>query len=65
MWICNGLIVLAGIILLVFKSICPVTLIARKYSNFQKPNFDIYLPKWLARYNKEIYTTIILLRWLF
>lgn len=57
-WICIGFIVLEGIILLVFKSICPVTLIARKYSNSQKANFDIYLPNWLARYNKEIYTSI-------
>ena len=57
-WICIGLIVLEGIILLVFKSICPVTLIARKYSNSREPNFDIYLPNWLARYNKEIYTTL-------
>jgi hypothetical protein len=60
MWSCIGLIVLEGIILIVFKSICPVTLIARKYSNSQKPNFDIYLPNWLAKYNKEIYTTIFL-----
>jgi hypothetical protein len=57
-WICSGLIVLEGIILIAFKSICPVTLIARNYSNSQKPNFDIYLPNWLARHNKEIYTTI-------
>jgi hypothetical protein len=60
MWSCIGLIVLEGIILIVFRSICPVTLIARKYSNSQKPNFDIYLPNWLAKYNKEIYTTIFL-----
>ena len=60
-WICIGLIVLEGIILLIFKKICPVTLIARKYSNSQKDNFDIYLPNWLARYNKEIYTVIVLI----
>jgi len=60
-WICIGLIVLEGIILLIFKKICPVTLIARKYSNSAKDNFDIYLPNWLARYNKEIYTVIVLI----
>jgi hypothetical protein len=59
-WICIGLVVLEGIILLVFKKVCPVTLIARKYSDSQKDNFDIYLPNWLARYNKEIYTSIVL-----
>src|SRR5687768_13098221 len=60
-WICISLILLEGIILLVFKNICPVTLIARKYSESQKDNFDIYLPNWLARHNKQIYTTIVLI----
>ena len=60
-WICIGFILLEGIILIVFKKICPVTLIARKYSNSQKDNFDIYLPNWLARYNKEIYSIIVLI----
>ena len=32
---------------------------ARKYSDSTKANFDIYLPEWLAKYNKEIYTTIV------
>jgi len=60
-WICLALILLEGIVLVVFKSICPVTLIARKYSDSQKENFDIYLPNWLAKYNKLIYTTIVLI----
>lgn len=60
-WICIGLIVMEGIVLLVFKTVCPVTLVARKYSNSTKPNFDIYLPNWLAKYNKPIYSTIVLI----
>ena len=60
-WVCIGFIVLEGLILLVFKSICPVTLWARKYSDSTKDNFDIYLPNWLARYNKLIYTTIVVI----
>jgi hypothetical protein len=60
LWICFGLVLLEGIILLVFKQVCPVTLIARKYSDSDKSNFDIYLPEWLARYNKLIYTIIVL-----
>jgi hypothetical protein len=58
-WICLGLIALEGITLVIFKKMCPVTLLARKYSNSQKDNFDIYLPNWLARYNKEVYSTIV------
>ena len=59
-WICIGLLVLEGIVLFTFKNVCPVTLIARKYSDSQKHNFDIYLPEWLAKHNKTIYSAVIL-----
>lgn len=59
LWIGYGLFILEGIILLVFKFFCPLTLLARKYSNSAKANFDIYLPHWLAKYNKIIYTSIL------
>ena len=57
-WICIGLVVLEGLVLLTFKMFCPLTVIARKYSNSSKDNFDIFLPFWLAKYNKIIYTSI-------
>ena len=57
-WICMGLIVGEGIVLALFKMYCPLTVLARKYSDSEKDNFDIYLPNWLARYNKIIFTTI-------
>lgn len=60
-WICLGIIVLEGLILLIFKAVCPITLAARRYSDSEKENFDIYLPNWLAKYNKLIYTTIVLI----
>jgi hypothetical protein len=60
-WICIGLLTVEGIVLLVFKNVCPVTLLARKFSDSQKDNFDIYLPNWLARHNKKIYTVIVLI----
>jgi len=60
-WICLSLIILEGVILLVFKKMCPITLIARKYSDSTDHNFDIYLPEWLAKYNKLIYTTIVII----
>jgi len=60
LWLGYGLIILEGIILLIFKSFCPVTILARKYSDSTKENFDIYLPEWLAKYNKLIYTLILI-----
>lgn len=59
-WIGIGLIVLEGIVLLIFNKTCPLTIIARKYSDSTKDNFDIYLPNWLAKWNKLIYTALFL-----
>jgi hypothetical protein len=58
-WICLGLIGLETIVLLMFKMMCPLTVMARRYSDSAKDNFDIYLPNWLARYNKLIYSIIV------
>jgi hypothetical protein len=57
-WICIGLVVAEGFVLVLFKMFCPLTILARKYSDSTKDNFDIFLPNWLAKYNKLIYTTI-------
>ncbi|MEO8765976.1 MAG: hypothetical protein ABI416_16870 [Ginsengibacter sp.] len=57
-WICIGLIVAEGMVLMTFKGICPLTLVARKYNKSNKDNFDIFLPNWLAKYNKLIYSTL-------
>ncbi len=59
-WIGIGLIFLEGIVLLSFKKMCPLKIMARKYSESTKDNFDIYLLNWLARNNKLIYTTFFI-----
>lgn len=58
LWMGYGFIFLEGLTLLTFKSHCPLNLLARKYTNSTKANFDIYLPSWLAKYTRPIYTTI-------
>ena len=60
-WIGIGLVLVEGLVLLVFKMFCPLTLVARKYSDSEKDNFDIFLPNWLAKHNKLIFTTIYVL----
>jgi hypothetical protein len=60
-WIGIALIIGEGIVLLLFKKMCPLTIIARKYSDSNKDNFDIYLPNWLAKYNKLIYTSFFVI----
>ncbi len=58
-WIGLGCFFLEGIVLLIFKNFCPLTVVARRYSDSPKANFDIYLPNWLAKYNKLIYTSLL------
>lgn len=57
-WVAIGLVIFEGIVLLIFKMFCPLTLVARKYSTSKKDNFDIFLPVFIARYNKQIFTSI-------
>ncbi len=37
---------------------CPLTGIARRYTSDQSDNFDIFLPEWLAKYNKLIFGSL-------
>jgi len=49
------------VILLLYKWNCPITFLARNYSNSDKDNFDIYLPNWMAKHNKTIYSVLVVL----
>jgi hypothetical protein len=57
-WIAAGVVILEGLVLLIFGGRCPLTLIARNYSDSNQENVDIFLPNWLARYNKLIFTSL-------
>ena len=37
---------------------CPLTKVAARYTPDRRDNFDIYLPLWLAKYNKAIFGTL-------
>jgi len=39
---------------------CPLTAVAARYTEERQDNFDIYLPLWLARYNKEVFGSLYL-----
>ena len=56
-----ALIVLGEVVVLaVNRWRCPLTPIAARYTDDRRPNFDIYLPEWLARHNKEIFGSLYL-----
>ncbi len=39
---------------------CPLTDMAAKFTSNRAPNFDIYLPIWLAEYNKLIFGVLFI-----
>ena len=50
---------------------CPLTAVAACYTDDRSANFDIYLPEWLARYNKQIFgplyglaLVVLAIRWM-
>lgn len=43
------------VVLIANQMRCPLTDIASRYTEYREENFDIYLPLWLARYNKVIF----------
>jgi hypothetical protein len=53
-----GVVFVEVLILLAFGWNCPLTLLAGRYTADRHDNFDIYLPNWLARYNKRIFGTL-------
>jgi len=34
---------------------CPLTDVAARYTSDRRPNFDIFLPEWLAQHNKSVF----------
>ena len=54
-------IVAGEVIVLMFNRMrCPLTVVAARYTDDRRDNFDIYLPEWLARYNKHIFGALYL-----
>jgi hypothetical protein len=47
------------------KGRCPLTAVAAHFTTNRADNFDIYLPNWLARYNKLIFGTLFVVNELF
>lgn len=59
-WIAIGLVSLEGLVLLLNQGRCPLTSVGARYTEDRSDAFDIFLPNWLAKHNKLIFTTIFL-----
>lgn len=59
-------VVLLEVAVLMFNRMrCPLTDVAARYTSDRRDNFDIYLPEWLARYNKVIFGLLYILGMLY
>jgi hypothetical protein len=65
-----GVVLIEVLILIANRLRCPLTGVAARYTEDRRDNFDIYLPLWVARYNKQIFgplflggTLFLLARW--
>jgi predicted MFS family arabinose efflux permease len=55
-------LVTAECLVLVFNRMrCPLTGAAARHTDERQENFDIYLPLWLARWNKHVFGTLFVL----
>lgn len=57
-WFAIALIIMEGIILLINRWRCPLTSLGERYTERTDVGFDIFLPKWVAKNNKIIFTTL-------
>ncbi len=54
-WALIGFVLLEVVVLVANRMRCPLTDVAGRYTSDRQDNFDIYLPIWLARHNKEVF----------
>jgi len=53
-----GIVFVEVFVLLLNRWRCPLTNVAARFTVERSDNFDIYLPRWLARYNKVIFGSL-------
>jgi hypothetical protein len=53
-----AVVMLEVLVLLANRWRCPLTDVAARYTADRRDNFDIYLPRWLARHNKSVFGTL-------
>ena len=55
-----GLVLVEGAVLGCNRGRCPLTGVAARFTDDRAPNFDIFLPRVLARWNKLLFGSIYL-----
>ena len=70
-WVLSGIVLIECLILAANHGRCPITDVAAAHTDERADNFDIYLPMWLAKYNKIIFGSLfvaaeifLIVRWM-
>jgi hypothetical protein len=53
-----GVVAIEVFVLVANRMRCPLTAVAARYTDDRAENFDIWLPRWLARHNQAIFGTL-------
>ena len=53
-----GVVAVEVFVLVANRMRCPLTAVAARYTDDRAENFDIWLPRWLARRNQAIFGTL-------
>lgn len=56
-----AVVALEVLVLAFNKMNCPLTSVAARHTSDRRANFDIFLPEWLARYNKLLFGSLYVL----
>ena len=57
----SALVMVEVVVLALNRLRCPLTGIAARYTSDRRANFDIYLPLWLATWNKQVFGTLFVI----
>ncbi len=57
-WILTGVVLVECAVLVLNRGVCPLTPMASRFTAERHPAFDIYLPGWVARWNKALFGSI-------
>jgi uncharacterized membrane protein len=56
-----AVVALEVVVLAFNKMSCPLTSVAARHTSDRRANFDIFLPEWLAQYNKLLFGSLYVL----
>jgi uncharacterized membrane protein len=57
----SALVMVEVVVLAMNRMRCPLTGIAARYTTDRRANFDIYLPLWLATWNKQVFGALFVI----